>query len=180
MSDKWPRLGRLGAACGALALLGLAAPANAEGGKPTVIRVEITETHDRLGPDPRPDIVRAHTFVVTLSNKNQVQENEVITKGGRRMQAGIVKTVDNDATIGNANGRVVWHVLGPHKLQRIAQGGHFIFIWDIDIDESNGCHLDAKYLKQAGFENVMMKRADTGELTPFSLPRLMSASCSIQ
>jgi hypothetical protein len=165
---------------GALWLIVLAGPAGAEGNKPTVIRVEINETHDRLGPDPRPDIVRAHTFVVTLSNMNQVKENEVVSKGGRRKTAGIVKSVDSEETIGNANSRIVWHVLGPHKLQRIAQGGHFIVTWDIDIGENNACHIGVKYLKQAGFESVMMERADTGELAPFSLPRALSSVCSIE
>jgi len=59
-------------------------------------------------------------------------------------------------------------------------GQQFLMIMNIEVGESNACHVDVKYLRQTGFASVVMKRADTGEMANFSLPRVERASCAIQ
>ena len=78
------------------------------------------------------------------------------------------------------SGKVVWQVLGPKKLRRLGEGKQTISIFDIDIDSANNCHIAVKYLLQKGFSYLIAKRAGTGTEEHFTLPRLVSASCSIE
>lgn len=162
------------------------AAAYAQADKQTVIQVQIDEKHDRLAPDPLQDVEWIVEYTITLTGKNKVtetQKNMVVgtAKGSvdPRRAASLNSTSQRDAELGQG-GNVVWQVLGPRNLRRIATGKQFIVMFDIDIDQSNNCHIDAKYLRQSGFTDVIMKRADTGELAHFSLPRVVSASCSIE
>ena len=168
------------------------APAPAPSGNSTVIHGEIDETHDRLPPDELLGIERSHIFTITLSGKNHVSE----TWTGARLDSGprpggqhghwgsrtMYRTIYNEssATIGDNTGKVVWHVLGPRKLQRIFAGQQFLLMMNIEIDPDNTCHLDAKYLQQQGFTFIVHERADTGELAHFSLSRVVKATCSIE
>lgn len=168
-----------------LAASGPIAYAQAE--KQTVIHVEIDEKHDRLGPEPLQDVEWVHKFTITLTGQNKVTESQVNTPVGTARGpcnparcAQLTSTYQRNAALGESDTKVVWQVLGPKKLRRIATGQQFIVMFDIEIDKSDNCHIDAKYLKQSGFVDVVMKRADTGEMTHFTLPRLVSASCSIQ
>jgi hypothetical protein len=159
----------------------------------------VVEAHDLLSDanDPaaplRRDIEWSHSFTVTLSGKNHVEEtwrNTRLGVGGRSFlfgqqgngpKRGLLTTqVENNATIGDSASRVVWHVLGQKKLQRIFPGQHFLMIMNIEIDASNACRVEVKYLRQTGFVSVVLKRADTGEMANFSLPRVERATCAIQ
>ena len=82
--------------------------------------------------------------------------------------------------MGDESGRVVWHVLGERKLQRIRVGDQFLTIMNIEIDSENRCQVEVKYLEQKGFTDVVIKRPDNGEMAHYTLPRLVSASCSIE
>jgi hypothetical protein len=168
-------------------------------GRGTVIQGEVVEAHDLLSDanDPSSPLRRgiewSHSFTVTLSGKNHVEEtwrntrlgvegrSFLFGKHGNGPKRGLLTTrVENNATIGDSASRVVWHVLGQKKLQRIFPGQHFLMIMNIEIGESNACRVEVKYLRQTGFVSVVMKRADTGEMANFSLPRVERASCAIQ
>jgi hypothetical protein len=164
------------------------APAPAQSGKSTVIHGEIDEIHDRLPPDELLGIERAHIFTIVLSGKNHVRE----TWAGARLDngprpahmhqhgGGGAQYGESSSTIGDNSGRVVWHVLGEKKLQRIFAGQQFLLVMNIEIDADNACHLDAKYLQQQGFTFIVHERADTGELAHFSLSRVVKATCTIE
>jgi hypothetical protein len=165
-----------------------AAPAPTQSGKATVIHGEIDETHDRLPPDELLGIERAHIFTITLSGKNQVSEtwtgarldNGPRPVGMHRHAGGGSKYSESSSTIGDNTGRVVWHVLGEKKLQRIFAGQQFLLMMNIEIGPDNACHLDAKYLQQQGFTFIIHERADNGELAHFSLSRVVKATCTIE
>ncbi len=174
------------AALSSLLVVASGAAAYAQAEKQTVIHAQIDEKHDRLPPYPLQDVEWVHEFTITLTGKNKVTETWKNTYIGNSMgpatakQAFVNSTSRRDGALGHSDGTVVWQVLGPRKLRRIATGVQFIFMFDIDIDESNNCRIDAKYLKQVGFDDVVMKRADTGEMVRFAIPHVVSASCSIQ
>ncbi len=157
-------------------------------GHGTVIQGELVESHDLLSDANDPasvqvrDIEWSHKFTITLSGKNHIEEtwNSARLGFGGRSRGPLATQSENSATIGDSASKVVWHVLGAKKLQRIFAGQHFLMIVNIEIDESNACQVDVKYLKQTGFASVVMKRADTGEMANFSLPRVERASCAIQ
>ncbi|MGO8834563.1 MAG: hypothetical protein ACLQE9_17325 [Roseiarcus sp.] len=169
-------------------------------GDATVIRGEFVESHDLLGEasDPSspeiPGIQWRHEFAITLSGKKDVTEKWTSTRIGRgparsgfrlrhsggRFGGVLTRQNESSVTIGENAGRAVWHVLGANKLQRIFPGQHFLMIMNIEVGADKACRLEVKYLRQEGFVSVIMRRATTGELTNFSLPRPESASCTIE
>jgi hypothetical protein len=141
----------------------------------TVIQIDFTETHDRLPRDERLGIVGQHQIVATLTADNRVSES-VRAEFGRRS---FVKQGQNSEALGDNSAKVVWHVLGPHQLRRIFVGRQFLMMTDIEISGENSCSVQIKYLLRKGYGDIINTRADNGELAHFSLPKLVSAQCSI-
>ena len=52
-------------------------------------------------------------------------------------------------------------------------------ITDIQISGENACSVQIKYLLQKGYGDIVNTRADNGELAHFSLPKVVSAQCTI-
>jgi len=170
------------------------APSQAQSGKATVIRGEIVEVHDRLAPAEQSGIKRSHSFTITFSGKNHVSETwlesggaPILDRRKRYSGGGFRVFQDEDSvTIGSNTEHVVWHVLSERKLQRLFSGQHFLMMMDIEIDAGKACHVEARYLKETGFDSIVMERRDsmapgvTGTMANFSLPRVESASCSIE
>jgi hypothetical protein len=153
----------------------------------TVIRGEFVEVHDFLSDDNAPASPRtasvewSHGFTMTLSGKNQVAEKW----NGNRLRIGskpspLTSQDQSNGMTGQNAGHIVWHILEKNKLQRIYKGQHFLMIMDIEVSAGKECHVEVKYLKQTGFVSVVMKRIDTGTMANFSLPRVESASCTIE
>jgi hypothetical protein len=163
-----------------------------QGGRSTIIHGEMVELHDRLAPAELRGIRRLHRFTVTLSGANHVSETwtngrdnrgggqRMRMRGGSRGQRIQVLQDENDGVIGDNSGHVVWHVLGPKKLQRIFVGEHFLMMVTIEIDSDNKCSLEAKYLQQTGFESITMLREDNAEPATYGLPHVEETSCTIE
>jgi hypothetical protein len=154
-----------------------------QSGKSTVIKGEFVEVRDRLSPAAQSGIRRQHTFTVTMSNTHHVDEEwtDSDTRGrtfGRRHPK-ITRQDADSATIGDTSQHVVWHVLGPRKLQRIFAGQHYLMTIEIEVSESNACRLDVRYLKQVGFEAITLEQPN-GTMAEFSLPQVENASCAIE
>jgi hypothetical protein len=165
----------------------LAFPALAQDQKSTIIRVEITEVHDRLTPDFEPDLKWIHDFVITMSGKNSIAESQTNTFAGSPRHPATAQRVSHltsqfgrETTLGRQEGKAAWQVLGPKKLRRIWAGQQFIMLWEIEIGDNNSCSIDAKYLLQKGFSYMIARRAGTGTMEHFSIQRIQSATCSIQ
>jgi hypothetical protein len=145
----------------------------------TVIQIDFVETHDRLAPDERPGITAQHQIVATLRG-SRVSENNQTVIAGRRRRGSLVTQGQNNEALGDNSARAVWHVLGPHSLRRIFAGKQYLMMTDIDISGEKACSVQIKYLLQKGYSDIINKRADNGELAHFSLPKLVSAQCSIR
>ena len=148
--------------------------------KETVISIDFAESHDRLDPDPRPDILRNVHIEATLSPNGQVHESLVATVGGRKRRMAIMNENEQDAKLGDASPKIVWRVEGPHKLQRLVVGQQFLTMFDVEIGSDAACSVQIKYLQQKGYSGVIMRRSDNGELAHFSLPKVLNSSCSIR
>ena len=178
------------------------APADAPAaGHGTVIKGQFLETHDLLGDanDPANPMTSAiqwtHDFTIVLSGKNHVSEkwnnvrasrgaSTIVDHGARnrmrnRSWSLPFSTAENGVTIGANAGQAVWHVLGDKKLQRIFPGQHFIMMMNIEVGAGAGSSLEVKYLRQEGFSTIVMRMPD-GLPANFSLPRVESASCTIE
>ena len=171
-------------------------------GRGTVITGQFVESHDLLsdsGDSSNPvsaGIQWSHNFTIVLSGKNHVAEkwNNVRSNKGTASAArghsrqenrlGNVRQLttgqENSVTIGSTGGNAVWHVLGDKKLQRIFPGQHFIMMMNIEIGADNACALEVKYLRQEGFTSIVMRQANNGMMSNFSLPQVESQSCAIQ
>jgi hypothetical protein len=163
------------------------AVAHAQTEKATVIQIRFVERHDRLTPDVDRNIEWANEFTVTLTGKNNISETQTSTYRGsshypatNALVTRISHTDTRDTALGEGGEKFVWQVLGPRKLRRITTGIQFIMMIDVNIGEDNNCHTDVKYLKQKGFNDVIMKRAGTQNMEHFTIPHVVSASCSIQ
>jgi hypothetical protein len=159
----------------------------------TVIRGEFVEVHDFLSDDNDPSAPRtanvewSHAFRITLSGKNQVTEKW----DSERLKVGSANSplssqgenegiIGDNGTIGQNSNHVVWHILGKNKLQRIFQGQRYLMIMDIAVSADKTCIVEVRYLRQTGFVSIVMKRANTGTMGNFSLPRVERASCTIE
>lgn len=173
----------------ALAALPIGAPlscALAQDGKATVIRIIIDETHDRITPEGNLAIEKLHEGKVILIGKNEVREawDQTNVGNGSTERTHLDPSSKANSTMGGlteeSSSQVVWHVLGEHKLQRIRALRQMVQIWNIEIDSSKNCTIDAKYLLQKGFKDFVGFRAGTTELAHFTVPRVLRASCSIE
>jgi hypothetical protein len=160
--------------------VGAVAP-HAQNAKPTIIRGEVVEVHDRLPPNELLGVEHKHAFTFTLSGANSVSEtwaNSYLNKDGSFW----LKTASaNSANLGGEDSqKIVWKVLGDRQLRRIDVGIQTITLWTISIDKDNHCKLDVAFLLQKGFTDIIAKREDNGQMAHFSLPRVVSASCTIE
>jgi hypothetical protein len=151
------------------------------GAKPTVIRGEIVEAHDRILFDRLEKIVWRRTFTITLSGTNNVTEDW----SNVRIDAGSEEIPSRDdyndgfAQLGNPTQNMAWRVLGSNKLQRIVKHGRFVTLLTIDIDGKNKCHLERAYLFRKGDKIAPGENGgpDGAKYTPF---RILSTHCTIE
>jgi hypothetical protein len=143
----------------------------------TVIQIDFVETHDRLTPDERPGIAAQHQIVATLSGSRVSENNQTVINMRR---GSLVRQGQNSETLGDNSARAVWHVRGPHSLRRIFAGKQYLMMTDIEISAGNACSVQIKYLLQKGYSDIINRRADNGEPAHFSLPKVVSAQCSIR
>ena len=162
----------------ALVITALSCPSASKSGSTsdTVIQIDFVETHDRLTPDVRPGIAAENQIVATLSG-SRVSEN--IQTVINRRRGSLVKQRQSSEALGDNSARAVWHVLGLHSLRRIVAGKQYLMITDIQISGENACSVQIKYLLQKGYGDIVNTRADNGELAHFSLPKVVSAQCTI-
>ena len=148
--------------------------AAAEGsGRETHISIVFSETHDRLPPDAKEGIVAQHEIIATLSPDNSVRE-QVTSRA-----ASVVRSNGTNELLGDETGAVVWRVLGPNKLRRIVPHRQFLVLTEIEISRNSSCSVEVRYLLQRGYTDVIMRRGDNSQPWHFTLPKVLSAECSI-
>jgi hypothetical protein len=163
-------------------------------GASTVITGEVVESKDLLSDADGSSapitsgIEWSHKFTIALSGRNHIAEKWTNVRvspgsgrGGKRWKRTPPSTEEeNSATIGDKSAKAVWHVLGPKKLQRLFAGQHFLMMMTIEIAGDRTRHLEVRYLKQAGFNSIVLGDPSRGEASNYSLPQVQSATCTIQ
>jgi hypothetical protein len=158
--------------------IGLGATAFAQADRATTILVSIVETHDRLTPTPKPGIIKQREFTVLLKPNKQIEESWV--------QTDVTGEVHSDpggahsTSMGENDGKAVWHVLANNQLQRVAQTREQLMIWNLSIGANKECRVSVKYLLKQGAGFTTGKIAGTDIEATFSHSQVVSASCSIQ
>lgn len=143
------------------------------------IHVTVVESHDRITPTPVRGIIKRHDSDVVVKPNKEIHETVRDTDQGNRPYS---TTGDRSATLGGEKANVVWHVLGPSKLQRLGQapGTQLLSVWTIETDANRGCRIDAKLLLQEG------ATATSGKIQGFDTPatftnfRVLQATCTIE
>jgi hypothetical protein len=152
--------------------------------KPTVIHIVLVESHDRLTPTPNLGIVWRHEVEVLMKSGQQIQEHFTDTNIASTLSNKTWKLPDHDnsTSLGDNGTKVVWHVLGPNKLQRIRENeaGDLLMVYTIEILENNKCSIDAKFLIQAGRSRNQGKIAGTDTDATFNNYKVLQATCTIE
>ena len=159
-------------------LIGFCGVTIAQTDKATTIHVVIVETHDRLTPTPKPGIIKRREFRVTLKANKQIDESWEQTDVTSRVHAD--PGGERSTSMGENNGRSVWHVLGNNKLQRISQMHEQLMIWNLEVTENKECKIEVKYLLKQGATFTTGKIAGTDTDATFTQAHVMSATCSIE
>ena len=149
-----------------------AGAARSDSAAPTVIHGQYVEQHYFM-EGQRPPVVWSWDFTLTLSGKGAVHE-EWSGHNTRNLQ----KSNTQEYTLGEQAGAVAWHVLGANKLQKTVNFKQHTMTLMIATSGAT-CHLDVTFRLKPGFSDIILPRADTGELTNFSLPKTLETSCSI-
>jgi hypothetical protein len=177
----WEVFVRLSLAFIFLVFFGAAAYAQAR--SPVTIQGKILSVRDRLPPDELRGIVVEAGFKFTLSGANNVEESwsRVAVRNERAPQLNL-SGPDQTAksSLGESGARLSWRVQGEHSLERISAGKQYIFMMNIEIDKNKNCHLSARMLLQKGATFSVARRFDNGEDARFTLPHILSATCSIE
>jgi hypothetical protein len=165
-------------AASSITLAALCSVGVAQSEKSTTISIVVVEAHDRLTPTPKPDIVKRHEATVVLHVDKKIDEtftNADITNRPHDDPGG-----ERSASLGENDGRTLWHVLGPNKLQRLWQNYDTLVMWTIKIGSDHSCSIDAKYLLKAGKSATAGKIAGTDVDATFNNYRVLRATCTIQ
>jgi hypothetical protein len=142
--------------------------------------VLIVEAHDRVLPTPVRAIVYRHEVDVIFKPNKEIDETEHYTQPNDNR--GFDFTAHRTSTLGSANNRMVWHVLGPNKLQRLISepASQMLSIWTIETDANHGCRIDAKWLLQEGKTDTAGTIGNTTQPASFNNFRLLRASCTME
>jgi hypothetical protein len=140
--------------------------------KVTTIKGQFTETNTMLECDCNP-LVWTQNFVITISGKNHIHE-----EWSGHNNNNLVKTGQHDSDLGEARGSAVWHVVGPNKMEKVVTFKQHIQRLVVTTQRNN-CSLDVVFSLKSGFSDMYAPRADNGEWTHFTLPRVIQTSCEI-
>ncbi len=150
----------------------LVAPPSLAQDKATTIRGSFTETHTMLECDCNP-LIWTQSFVVTLSGKNHIHEDWDGRNNNNLRTSG-----QHESDLGEARGSAIWRVAGPNRLEKTVTFRQHIQKMTITT-AGNQCTLDVRFTLKPGFTDMYVPRADTGEMTHFTLPRTLQTSCEI-
>jgi hypothetical protein len=140
--------------------------------KSTTITGQFTETHTKLECDCNPT-VWTRNFTITLSGKNHVHE-----EWNGRNNNNLSQSAQHDSDLGEARGSAIWRVVGPNRIEKVVSFKQHVETLTV-ITSGHNCVLKVVYSLKPGFTDMYVPRADTGEWTHFTLPRVVQSSCEI-
>jgi hypothetical protein len=155
-------------------LIASAAGAQTQSNPTTVIHGQYRESHILMNSDNYKPIVWTNDFTVTLSGRNSIHEEWHGVN-----QRNIETSNSGDLVLGSTAGSVTWRVIGPATIRKIVEYRQHTMVLTINTSADKTCKLDVEFKLKPGFTDMLMPRADNHELSHFTLPKLMDASCSI-
>lgn len=87
------------------------------------------------------------TFTFQLFGKSDIREEW----SNARIDDDKTSAWNGASTLGAEIANRTWHVLSPHRLQRIARyGDAFITLMTLTFDSKGNCHVDRRYMNRTG------------------------------
>ena len=171
-------IGRLVRAASALAALGVAGPGAAQAqGATTQIDASISYVFNRLRPNPTSNIPVTHSFHITLSGANQVDEQRTSQSGALSYSSHLTRLLGQSSSEGMTGG--AWRVGGAGRLVRLRNLPQSVETLTIKV-EGQGCAISASNRLKPGFSEFMYPRIGSGEWQYYSAPQVTATSCVIK
>lgn len=156
------------------------------------IVVDYTETHDRIAPTAKTDIRHKRTIVAVLNINGTVSErlttvcltcNAPQTKKRGRLSGGrdpFQKSSQEEAQLGEPNGKVRWTVLNTKTLKRVHQHGALVDVITVRLLGPDRCEVDVRFFREDGKTVLRQHAAFGNSIGDYTVPVLQSSSCSIE
>jgi hypothetical protein len=143
--------------------------ANAED-RSVQIDASVTYVFNSLRPNLTSNIPVTHSYQVTLSGANQVDEQ-------RTSQSGTTRVLGQSGSEGKTGG--AWRVAGPHSLVRERDLPQSTETLTIAV-QGQSCEISVSNRLKPGFSEFKYPRVGSGEWQYFSAPQVTSTSCVIR
>lgn len=164
----------------AAAVIALGAPgfgaARAQGST-TQIDASISFVFNRLRPNPTPNIPVTHSYRITLSGANQVDEQRMSQSGAASYSSHLTRLLGQSTSEGKTGG--AWRVGGPGSLVRQRDLPQSVETLTIKV-HGQTCEISVANRLKPGFSEFMYPRISTGEWQYFSEPQVTGSSCVIK
>ena len=137
----------------------------------TKIQMHFELSIERLTPNPVPRGSVANDVTIVLSGRNDIHEvYDESANAGRLSRHG-----DSAQTLGSSH----WHVIGPHKLERIYRERNNIDSIVVDV-QGDRCSAVWKSTLLPGFDVYTFKSMTTHQVESYAKPWMISSTCSIE
>ncbi len=150
--------------------------ANAED-RSVQIDASVTYVFNRLRPNPTSNIPVTHSYQVTLSGANQVDEQRTSQSGTLSYSSQSTRVLGQSGSEGKTGG--VWRVAGPHSLVRERDLPQSTETLTIAV-QGQSCEISVSNRLKPGFSEFKYPRVGSGEWQYFSEPQVTSTSCVIR
>jgi len=146
-------------------------------GSTTQIDASITYSFNRLRPNPTPNIPVTHSYRITLSGANQVDEQRTSQSGALSSSSRLTRLLGQSSSEGKTGG--AWRVAGPASLECQRNLPQSVETLTIKV-HGQTCEIGVANRLKPGFSEFMYPRIGTGEWQYFSEPQVTSSSCVIK
>ena len=113
--------------------------------------------------------VVTHDFTLLMSGKNQIHEDYYVTSG---------KSTKHDERSGSLGAENLWHVVGPHTLQRIFKWPQNVDVATIYVNGSS-CSVAWKEALLLGAKEYAFPDLYGQEIKYYEEPKLMDSQCTV-
>ena len=168
----------IGSIIGAAIALGALWSGAAKAQAPTTqIDASITYSFNRLSPNPTSNIPVTHSYQITLSGANKVDEQRTSQSGALSYSSRLTRLLGQSSSEGKTGG--AWRVAGPAVLVRQRNLPQSVETLTIRV-RGQICEISVSNRLKPGFSEFMYPRIGTGEWQIFSEPQVTSSSCVIK
>ena len=163
--------------CAAAVAIACGPSAASAQGRTVQIDASITFSFDRLRPNPTSNIPVTHSYQITLSGANTVDEQRTSQSGASSYSSQLTRLLGQTGSEGKTGG--AWRVAGPNSLVRERDLPQSVETLTIAV-HGQSCEISASNRLKPGFAEFKYPRIGTGEWQYFSAPQVTSTSCVIR